>query len=180
MRSDKILSLSESFSLAQIGQVSTKNIILAFTRKLAETGNSDIDVEVAIDREEGIAVNFSDSEGDNIVILFRSDEEDESEAIVITGDDDQITIDLSPVDPPFIIDPTGQQFLDLTNLDWMNKTTLNALLKAGRVGLGEAIYGVMHGDRIVKLPVIRRTRMSADQLKRLRDKIRFGTGWSNI
>lgn len=134
----------------------------AWEAKLAEfpeyTGVVVSNVEV---NDDGSAVvSFEDAEGDYVDVSFGSD--DDGPYAATESENIETEIDLSPLEPGTI---TNQffEYIDLTNLAWVNKSTLSALLGTSNVGpdrsedtIEEAIGGAA---KSTKRPVIRSAKM---------------------
>lgn len=116
-----------------IGDLDANTITLAFENLLDKIGMPSVLVEVAIDETEGIFVRFEDEDHDDVLVLFTFDEAGDPIASVVSEEDAQITIDLTALEPP-TLEAGGVLFIDTMNLMWLNKTTLNLLLQAGKVG----------------------------------------------
>lgn len=140
MKAELLLQLLKGDSLDEsvlqiIGDLDALDIVTEFERLLDSMGFPEVLVEVALDTEDGIFVRFEDEERDDVVVLFAFDEDGDPLVTVVSEDDEQITIDLSPMEPPVIeLDGVDVSFIDLLDLSWVNKSTLNILLQAGRVG----------------------------------------------
>jgi len=145
------------------------DVAQAFNAKLQELGIDGVTVdEVIVGYEGDVLVEFADNEGDAVSVLFGYDPQEGPFAMVVSDDDEQIIIDLSPLEPPIINTQTGV-FLDLVNLDWVNLSTIKTLLQAGDVGtnenfdpnkvdaIDEVVYKkvIRHG-KVVKIPVLKR------------------------
>lgn len=152
------LPVVETFQI--IGDLNASDIVASFEEKLKTFGFENIEVEVFLDPEDGTFVKFTDDQFDSVLVLFEYDDNGDVSAAVVSEDDNQITIDLSPMDPPIIELDDGSIFVDLIDLSWMNKTTLQLLLNAGMVGsnLKKAMTvesrHVVIGNRKMKLPIV--------------------------
>jgi len=131
-----------------------------FRQKIKNFGIEGVNVEdVTVDMENDIIVNFSDDEGDELLAIFQHNEE---EAWVLIVDDEEeaeneegeaIIVDLSPL--PFALrdTPIGK-YLELATLEWMNKSTLVSILRAGEIGYDKQIKDYSnsydaYGNRVV-------------------------------
>lgn len=138
----------EAVGLSHYGEVCAVEIQDALWRKLDSLDYENIGVEVFLDLEEGVFVTFWDEEGDEITYHFYvamaepGSEQVRPIATVVSDDDDQIDVDLTMLEPP-IVEVQGVSFIDLTDLRWMNKSTVKTLLAAGSVDdvLGESMEG---------------------------------------
>ena len=139
MKAKELLKLFEDHSLLPF---SARGIKKAFAQKLEYLDIEGVVVEdVDIEMDGDIVVSFSDSEGDEVAILFQVDG-DEIEAIVLDDEefegeeDEMLVIDLSPLNPSvYEVESLGLKYLNLTDLSWLNKSALVSLLQAGEVGL---------------------------------------------
>lgn len=108
-------------------------VVAAFNGKIAEMGLEGVTCDYADPAVDGsVLVGFSDSDS-SIDILFTG-----QEAMVVdpSGDDNHdITIDLTPLDPPSVAGDTSD-FVDLSDLSWMNLTTLKTIFTAGSISEG--------------------------------------------
>lgn len=96
---------------------------------------------VDIDADEGIVnIEFGDSEGDNIFVTFLVDE---GNAMALISDDDEdeedepaetYVFELSTLMPP-LVDTERGQFINFSDLSWLNKSALKTMFQIGEVGL---------------------------------------------
>lgn len=191
----KLIALVEAFSLDTISSsdgnttVSKSDIVSAFVDRMKEFGIEDVQVSVAIDFADGIAVKFTDAESDSVVVLFQIINDGESIAEVIYPTDSALCIDLTPVSPS-VIAAASATLINLTNLSWMNKSTMTALFKAGKVGVNEEEgtaaqlgaapvlkVGAVLGNRLLKLPYVRKSKLTGEDKKNLMEKIKSNCNW---
>jgi len=146
-----------------------KDVVDAFTSKLRELGIEDVTVtDCDVGYEGDVVVEFTDSEGDSVTVCFGSDLQEGPYAMVVSEGDEQVIIDLSPLKPPIISTQTGT-YIDLKNLDWINRSTIKTLLQAGEVGveesvdlnkvdaLDEVVYRkVVRQGKVVRIPVVKK------------------------
>ena len=173
-RADELVKkLTEFVPLTSYGGLTTKAIEDAFRAKLNSFGYESIQVSAYIDLAEGPLVTFWDIEGDEVTIWFYVNPEEGPIASVVSEDDEQISVDLSTVDCP-TFDVNGQDFIDLTDLSWMNKSTLTVLLAAGEVdeSFQEALNKmvVTVGGKKRKLPVVVKKDQMSDVDKAVLDR----------
>jgi hypothetical protein len=141
------------------------------------------DVEVLF--EGGILVVFEDFEGDEMVVLFDYDEEDNARAIIVDDEQDwddfndmgeYLEVDLSPLFPGFVETPFGR-YVNLVELGWLNRSSAIALLSVGEIDTNieggdtedddednrvEELYKVVvRGGKKVRLPLVRKRRRKA-------------------
>jgi len=188
--------LHEFIPMSNFGEMDGTQIEQAFLDKLAGFGYDDVEVEVVMDFEEGVGggilVTFTDSDDDSVTCLFYVDEDLGPVASVISEDDTQIDVHLSMFDPPLIDLGTGL-WINLTDLYWMNKSVVTAILMAGDVhesliyeadgtmsqmgapvdapiGKVAAKTAVLMGGRKIKLPVIVQRATQTDPYKRALEK----------
>jgi hypothetical protein len=133
--------------LAKIEPISSEKIKLSFQERLAELGFDEIMVDdVEVDIDGSINITFVDSDNDELEVLFIYDEEEGPLAIPFDGEDEfseeEITIiDLDPLSPKVVKTKYGT-FLDLVNLDWLNTTTVNAILSVGEIQGDEPVSDI--------------------------------------
>lgn len=179
---DVLLNIEEAFDVTNLGPISSFEIEKAFRVLLASYGYNDVKVSVRIDSNDGVAVKFDDSEGDSVVVLFITVEDNDgdinAEAIILTSDN--TAIDLSPMDPP-TIEQNGLEFIDLQDLSWMNKSVIKAILLAGNVG--EVEYEEAHimlGDRNLKLPIVCKSCIDGSEIQDIKTRLEAATGWLGL
>lgn len=129
--------------LEQSMPIDPEAIRKAFESRIKKFKIEDVIVgDVEVDFEGNITVEFIDLEGDFIEVLFVHDEDEGSLAIVLDDDDDDesdaelVIIDLDALAPPIRKSVFGN-YLDVSQLDWMNKTALDAILIAGDIGMDD-------------------------------------------
>jgi len=92
--------------------------------------------EVEVDEETAqILVSFSDFEGDEMLVLFGVDEDEGAYATIVDEDDEDETvmeIDLDTMGVPHVNTQHGV-YLELSDLSWMNRSTMDAILRAGEI-----------------------------------------------
>lgn len=185
--------------LEQIGEpikgINSDSIKLAFEQRLDKLGFEGITVEdVEADIEGDIIVTFADDDGDELDVLFTVDEDDGAIAILLDDEDedgeDITIIDLDP-SLPVIRKTILGEFIDLTNLDFLNRSLVTALFKAGDLddedndirvdvvqveGIEEQRkISVIRGGKRVKLGIVRKrkkVRLSAKQKSGIRKGVR--------
>lgn len=181
----QLIRVIESSTLYSVGDLTISKINDAFIERLiGHFDHPEISVDSIIDFEgDGIFVRFEDNEGDSVIIQFHINDEG-PRATVVSDDDQQIEIDLGPLNP--IITSFGGNFdsrfeyIDLSNIGWMNKSVIDILLRAGQVVEDQTMVAV--GGRAVKLPIVRiRDKMTDDDLRILKKvkKMNFDTSSSN-
>lgn len=91
-------------------------------------------VEVSPDGD--VVVTFKDEGGNEMEVLFGVDYTGSVYAMVLDayGDDEEIVIvDLDPVSPATFENEFGSMSVDLINLNWLNTTTLDTIMRAGDI-----------------------------------------------
>lgn len=188
--------LNEFIPMSNFGDMNGADIQQQFVAKLNQFGYTNVTVDVTLDFEEGegggTLVTFADSDGDEVSCLFYVDIDMGPMASVISEDDNQIDIHLSMFDPP-IVDIGSGDWIDLSNLSWINKSVITAILMAGDVheslvyeadgttsqmgalpnapiGMVAAKTAVLMGGKKIKLPVIVQRSTQSDPYKRAFDK----------
>lgn len=124
-----------------------EDIKRAFERKLEQFDFDNVRVsDVDIDLEGDIVVSFEDFEGDEVSLLFQYDDEDKAIlAFVLEDEDDEVgdevlLVDLTALNPVVLdMDSLGVKYVNLTDLTWMNKSTMTSLLQAGEVGVDDDV-----------------------------------------
>jgi len=194
-----IAQLNEFIPFSDFGDFKGTTIATKFRELLPKFGYDDVDVDVVLDFEEGegggIIVTFFDSDGDEVSCLFYIDPEYGAVASVISEDDDQIDIHLDQFNPP-IVDTGGGFWLDLSDLSWLNKSVITAILMAGDVHeslqeadgtmsqtgvppntplakVGTTKTAVLMGGKRIKLPVITKRSEQTEPYKRALQKARI-------
>jgi hypothetical protein len=176
-RAIKLINLFES--LSHFGALNSTQIIDKFKSLLSKFGYPNLDSEVFIDPDYGIFVKICDSDGDCVVTLFYVEHNDKYDAediraSIVNDDQDQINVDLTNLDPP-TIDIGGQRFVDLTQLSWINKTTISTILHSGNLHVAEKRVRVMFGQRSMRLPVVhRRSKMTEQDQQALNTATNYG------
>ena len=183
--------------LGKVFEIFTENVIAlqsdaikdALNKKLEEFEFDGVNVtEVEVHDDGNILVEFEDYEGDIMTILFGIDEVEGVYALIVTDDLDDyfeyedgdiLEVDLSPLSPSEVDTPLGV-YVNLVNLDWLNRSTLSAILNIGDIdaeidskkepleledeegeeeGEVEELYKVVvRGGKKVKLPLVRKKR----------------------
>lgn len=168
-----INKIQEFIPLSHFDVLTAKTIETAFRERLNSLGYDGIQVDVTIDLDEGPLVTFSDSEGDEVTILFYICDERGPIASVVSDDDEQIEIQLDPLDP-FMIQVGGKEFIDLTDLTWMNKSVLATLLLAGEVDSKTEAQKSMvsFGGKKRKLPIVVKKDKMTDKDKNILDRVK--------
>lgn len=168
--SELLIKADEVFALSNLDTLSVKDIEEALLLRLEKFGYTTIGVAAVIDDEDGIFVTFVDKEGDEVTVLFRVDPEEGPMASVVSEDDDQITIDLSTLDASTAL-YHNIEFVDLVNLNWLNKSTADILLAAGEVNEQKMVVSV--GGRKIRLPVVTKKDSMTNNDKRILAKAKI-------
>jgi hypothetical protein len=128
-------SLAWNF-LAKLKIPDEEKVKQAFQQRLSDFDIDNITVdEVTVDADGDILVFLSDVDGDEMLIVFIYDEDEGAMAIIQDDDEDAedtVLIDLDALAPPIIKTAVGS-YIDLTDLNWLNKSALTTLLQAGNV-----------------------------------------------
>jgi hypothetical protein len=128
--------LHEFVPMSNFGEMDGTEIERQFVGKLTQFGYDDVAVDVVMDFEEGVGggilVTLTDSDDDSVTCLFYVDEDMGPMASVISEDDTQIDVYLSSLNPPLIELGAGT-WINMTDLSWMNKSVMLAILMAGDV-----------------------------------------------
>ena len=174
---NKARSLLEQ--LSKLIPYSPEEVESAFEQKLDELDIENVIItDATLDIEGNVVIDFADDEGDEVSVLFGVDEEGSPYAMVVSEDDEQVIIDLSPLSPP-IVDTGMGTFIDLVNLGWINISTIKTLFQAGGVGTDESFEGkdvidevvykkVVRQGKVVRIPVVKRKkRLTAKQKRAL-------------
>ena len=134
-----------------LGDEDHSAVVTAFQSLLAKFDIEDVTIEVHKDGVDYF-VSLEDVEGDSELIIIGADEEgvyamvaSENEEGVESGEG--VLIDLDPLDPP--MNPDGS--VNLNNLSWMNKSTLQAILAVGDID--DAFKQVIRGGKKIKLVI---------------------------
>jgi hypothetical protein len=169
-----IKKIQEFIPLSHYGNFTASDIEDAFKTKLSSLGYDTIGVEVIIDLDEGPLVTFFDQEGDEGTILFYLCDERGPVCSVVSEDDEQIEIELSPFNPP-ILTVNNSEFIDLVNLSWMNKSLLKTLLLAGEVDEKTEAQKSMvsFGGKKRKFPIVIRKDKMSDKDKNILTRAKF-------
>jgi len=120
-----------------------ESVVHAFQNRLKYFNIEGVKVaEVEVDFEGDVIVHFSDHDGDEMGLLFTVDPDEGVEALVLDDDDheegDATIIDLDPLTPPVIESPFGT-YVNLTDLSWLNKSTLMSIFLAGDIGDDDSV-----------------------------------------
>ena len=148
------------------------------------TDISVVDVERDVDL---ISVTFLDTDdGAQLDAVFGMDDEGAFCYVVDPDEpegDEGVEIDLDPLDPPIYTDPLGITLPDLTSVDqWMNKTTITAILAAGGAKPSAEIPGtekaeaykwVIRGGKKTRIPIIRHHKPLSPARRRALQKARM-------
>lgn len=122
--------------LQKLEPVSIQGMFDAFEEKISSFGIEGLSIEdIEVDYDGFISVIFSDDEGDELEVIFMYDEEYGSVAMMSDSDSDRdedevIMVELDSLDPTLVQTPYGK-FINLSELSWMNKSTLITILSAG-------------------------------------------------
>ena len=161
--------------------ISSNGIKRAFTKRLSDFGFDGVSVEsVEVDFEGNIIVDFEDTFGSEMSVLFQVSSDKDVVALVSDDNGESVEVDFSPLNPPIYNSQFGL-YAGLTDLSWMNKSALSAILTAGDTDLyikpnkkdpegntsllnvtgntvksafGES-RSVMRGSRRIKAPIVR-------------------------
>jgi hypothetical protein len=176
-----------------------QDVLSAFGNQLRKLGYGDtvFVTDVDFDLDGDVLVTFEDTDGDFIDVIFACDldemVEEDCYAMVVGDEEDeeQTIIDLDPMQPG-VLEGTFAHWIDLTDLSWLSKSVLGALLEVGDVGVKEANKTiednkeeilefrrvktakkkrVVRGGKVRKLPVFKTTgrrRLSAKKKAALR------------
>ena len=139
--SEIIEELKTEFS--RVGELTASGIKRAFRERMAMFNIDDADVtDVEIDLEGEIRVTFVDEENDMMTVIFFVDDEDDSIIALVDDDDlrgldddEVIVIDLTPLNPPIKKMAGYPDYVNLSDLEWVNKSTLMSILRAGDIGV---------------------------------------------
>jgi hypothetical protein len=148
----------------------------------------------------GTLIKLSDlDETDSVIVMFRVHPDGVPYAdIVGTEHDNLLSLDLSAMSPSM----TDSGAIDLTNVKWLNKSTLLTILSAGHVGnardliktvmesvaaellksstltLSESITKVIvRGSSIVKLPILTASSLSKEEHTDILSYLQKNTDW---
>lgn len=108
----------------------------AFMDRMDSFGIEGISVDrVDVDLEGDIVVQFSDENDDELAALFMVDDEDGVIAILLDEDPDSDEVEIIDFDSlsPVIRNTKFGQYVDLTNLQWMNKSTVLSIFQSGQL-----------------------------------------------
>ena len=108
-------------------------IIKALQDRLDELDFEGIIVDsVEVDIDGTIYVTFVDEDGDVMDVIFLYDDEEGAVALIDDedGDDEMLAIDLDALQQALVKTVFGH-YINLTELDWMNKSLLHTLFQAG-------------------------------------------------
>lgn len=189
-RAEKLLHrLNEVFDTfsSVLAPLQPEEVKKAFERRLEYFGFDNVLVDyVEVYQDGDIVVAFSDLDGEQMLVLFGVDEYENSYAIVLDDDmedDDENTevteIGLDPMLPVLVNTPFGK-YLNLVDLNWLNKSTFTAMFSVGDIDASmanedlriekdetsEAYKIVVRGGKKVRLPLVRRVikkRLTAKQ-----------------
>jgi len=126
-RIERILESMQPFSM--------KSAIQTFNDRIDALGFEGVEVvDIDFDFENDIYVTFKDDDNDYMQAIFIFDEQEEESTIVIepeneNDDEEEVAvIDITPMSPPLLTSEMGV-FIDLSNLNWMNKSLLEIIFK---------------------------------------------------
>ena len=124
-----------------------EDIKASMEARLSRLGIEDIAVtEVDVDIDGDITVTFQDIEGDELDAVFTVDPEDGPVVIIADDDSDEdwLIVDLDGLHPTMVKTPFGL-FLNLTDLEWMNKSAFLTIFQAGDIDSQEPNNDDMNG-----------------------------------
>lgn len=141
-RAGDFMEQIRQFSRLQTPPVDAESIKQEFDKKLADFGLDGISVtHVEVDYEGDTIIHFEDDEGDEIAILFTVDPEDGAQAVILDDDtsSEEVTmVDLDPLTPVLVNSQFGQ-YVNLSDLSWMNKSSLVSIFMAGDIGNDDTV-----------------------------------------
>lgn len=109
-----------------------------FERLFKKFDMEEIGVEdIEVDYDGNVTVTFFDDDSE-LDIIFTYDDDDGCIAIIDDGDEDTdyVVVDFDPMNPAVLKTPFGM-YIDMTNLRWVNKSFLTAILTAGDMELDD-------------------------------------------
>ena len=129
-------SMSMAFNFLDKANIPKEQEILdAMQKRMNRVGIEAITVErVDVDIDGEITVTYSDEEGDEMDIIFFYDQEDGAIALIADEEDDEnwLIVDLDALNPPIVNTGVGK-FIQMSSLEWMNKSAFQTLFQAGDV-----------------------------------------------
>jgi hypothetical protein len=136
-----IEELSSDF--AGVDGLTPASIKSAFERRLEFFNIEDVSIaEVTMDFEGDINVTFIDDDDDELSVIFLVDDEDDTIVALVDeddaaglDDDEVLVIDLTSMGPPVKRVQGMADFVNLSDLTWLNKSTMMSILKAGEIGV---------------------------------------------
>lgn len=141
----------------------------ALSAKLDELDIENVTVEeVSFDAEnDAVITEFCDEEDNCVTVQWGFDEDEVPYAMVVADEDnDSIFVDLSPLEPTVDEGDGNDVYLDLTDIEWINLSTIKTLLTAGNITgdeimtesrVEEVLYRkVVRDGKVVKIPVVLR------------------------
>jgi len=136
MEMSKSMNLQEELEYEMYGvyPYEANDVMAAFSEVIHRFDFEDVYVDDVNMTEDGTMVSLSDEEGDNVELFFMVEDDGDPVAFVVSEDDSQVYVDLGALNPPTVQSSFGTLYIDLTDLSWLNKTSLNVLLTAGDVG----------------------------------------------
>jgi len=129
------MSSMASIFLDKSGIPEAEAVKEALVKRMNRVGIEEISViDVEVDMEGDITVTFQDDEGDVMDVIFSYDPEDGPIALIADeGDEDNwLIVDLDGLHPTLVKTPVGI-YLNLTDLEWMNKSAFLTLFEAGNL-----------------------------------------------
>jgi hypothetical protein len=153
----------------------------ALSAKLDELGIYNVTVEeVTFDPENDVVTTeFCDEEDNCVTVQWGFDEGETPYALVVADEDNEsIHVDLSPLEPTIMEGEGLEYYLDLTDIEWINLSTIKTILTAGNImanepaememgegAIEEVVFRkVVRGGKIVKIPVrLRKKKLTPKQ-----------------
>ena len=148
----------------------SQDIKQAFKAHFDAYGFEGVDVQDVIVEEDGdIIVTFVDDENDSMDVIFAIDKQDDSMFAILLDDnaeaseeeDEIMVIDIDFAGAVPRTNQFGSQSVDLVDLSWMNKSTLETILTQGEIGAkidfqGDepVATGMSDQDAIASLPQV--------------------------
>lgn len=126
-------------------EYSVDDLISSFYVVLEKFGYTSLVVDAVL-FEAGYAINITDEDGDSVIIYCECIE---GESLIYVLGDEDIVIDITPMDPSITDERNG--YID-PSFSWINKSVLDAILQAGQVD--EAEMYILKGGSKIKLPVV--------------------------
>lgn len=126
-------------------ELTVDNLVDSFYGVLSQFGYENFEVDAVI-FDTAYAIRIIDEEGDDVIIFCECDD---GESLIYVIADEDIVIDITPIDPDTTDD--DHCYIDPT-FSWINKSVLDAILQAG--GVNESEMYVLKGGSKIKLPVV--------------------------